>query len=43
MRSALVAGALVLLALSLACIGSTVVEMARGTLGMGSWRFWGAA
>lgn len=42
MRAGLVVGAVLLLALSVACIVSTVVEMARGAFGMGSWRFLGA-
>ncbi len=35
-------GAVVLLALSVACITTTVVEMARGAVAMGSGEFWGA-
>ena len=42
MRKGYVVGAVVALGLSLACIISTAVEVARGMCGLGSWRFWGA-
>ena len=43
MRKACLIGGSVLLALSIGCIGVTVVEMAGGVYGMGSVKFWGAA
>ena len=41
-RPSCLVGAIVLLALSVACITATVIEMACGAFGMGSGKLWGA-
>ena len=43
MNRGLLAGAVVLLAMSMLCIVATTVQMLQGQYGFGHWRFWAAA